>query len=393
MKKGLSAVFVLFLAAVSCTVDNPKEPDDPDVPRDNVNHENIIVLNEGNWQSDNGQLSFIRDGRIENKWFQKMNGYKLGDTPQDIVQINDTLIAISINWSNIIRYIRPDGTEVARTEDVPNCRSLCTDADSRYLYVTSYAHRTALGENYQKGYVAKIDLADFSVAATCEVGYEPEGVAWYDGRLFVANTGGYAYTEAHDYEHSVSVVDAASMELLNTVDILREDGSFVSNLYGEMSQSGRWLCINSAGNYTTEGPAAVFFNCSDLSYYVYDMLPATCSTTLTDGKIFIIGSSFSYDTYDGDTFVYTVDPETGSIYDSYILPDGTENLTVVQEIMQMSSPYCVYQNPYTGHLYVSDAGTYASSGTIFEYDTEGRCMARMSAYINPGHMLALPSTK
>lgn len=391
MNKGLSSVIVLLLcASVSCTVDQPETPVNPPEPRDAVTHENIIVLNEGNWQSDNGQLSLIRDGQIENKWFQKMNGYKLGDTPQDIVRINDDLIAISINWSNIIRYIHPDGTEVARTEDVPNCRALCTDAGSNYLFVTSYAHSTALGEKYTKGYVAKIDINDFSVVATCEVGYEPEGVAWYDGKLFVANTGGYAYSESHELEHSVSVVDASTMKLLETVDIVREDGTFVSNLYGEMSQSGKWLCINSAGNYTTEGPAAVFFNCSDLSYYVYDMLPATYNTTLTDGKFFVIGSSFSYETYENETYIYTVDPDTGTIYDSYVLPDGTESLTVPEDIMQMQSPYCVYQNPYTGHLYVSDAGSYASSGTIYEYDTEGKLVSTMSAYINPGHMLALP---
>lgn len=388
--KRYSLLFSIWSLAliISCSKEDPS-PIGPEPEPTPIVQENVIVLNEGNWQSDNGQLSLIQNGQITNKWFQKINGYKLGDTPQDIIQLNDGLIAISINWSNIIRYIRPDGSEVARTENVPNCRSLCKDGASKYLYVTSYAHETALGETYTKGYVAKIDISTYRVVATCEVGYEPEGIAWYDGKLFVANTGGYAYSESHDYEHTVSVIDASSMKLIKNVEIVREDGSFVSNLYGEMSQSGKWLCINSAGNYSSEAPATVVFDCADLNYRVLDV-PATYNTPIIGDKFFVVGSSFSYETYETEFFVYTLNPEDCSIEDCYCLPDGTENYSVIDKILSMQSPYCVYQNPYSGHLYVSDAGSYATAGTIYEYGTDGTELSEMTAYINPGHMLALP---
>ena len=65
--------------------------------------ERIILLNEGNWQSDNGKISYFEDGKIvSNQWFRDANKRKLGDTPNDIIQINEDLIAITINWSNII---------------------------------------------------------------------------------------------------------------------------------------------------------------------------------------------------------------------------------------------------------------------------------------------------
>lgn len=384
LRKWLFALVPVILAC--CTEPEPEPGPEPPDPA--AEGECVIVLNEGNWQSDNGQLSLIRDGVITNKWFQLQNGYKLGDTPQDILQINDTLIAISVNWSNMIRFIRPDGTEVARTENVPNCRALCADGENRFLYITSYAHQTALGEKYTKGYVAKIDLSDFSVAATCEVGYEPEGVAWYDGRLFVANSGGYAFSEGHDYEHTVSVVDADTMKLIGNVEIVDENGDYVSNLYGEMSQSGRYLCISSAGDYKSAAPATVIFNCEDLSYSVIG-LPATCNTPIMGGLFFVVGSSFSYETYESEVYAFTIDPEDCNIFESYVLPDGSENKDIIQDIMTMGSPYCVYQNPYSGHLYISDAGSYAAAGTIYEYDASGRKVAAMTAYINPGHMLAL----
>ena len=156
--------------------------------------EKIILLNEGMWQADNGRLTYFEDGKVvSNQWFRDQNGYKLGDTPNDIIQINDNLIAITINWSNIVQFITPEGKAVAATEEIPNNRRMCTDG--KYVYVTSYGHEclTTSGFKYfDKGFVAKIDISNYQTVAACEVGYEPEGIALYDGRLFVANTGGYA---------------------------------------------------------------------------------------------------------------------------------------------------------------------------------------------------------
>ncbi|MGM9712643.1 MAG: hypothetical protein ACI3Y5_00780, partial [Prevotella sp.] len=90
--------------------------------------EKIILLNEGNWQMDNGRMTYFENGKIvSNSWFRDVNNMKLGDTPNDIIQINDNLIAIAINWSNIIQFITPEGKAVAATEDVPNNRCLATD--------------------------------------------------------------------------------------------------------------------------------------------------------------------------------------------------------------------------------------------------------------------------
>lgn len=355
--------------------------------------EYIIVLNEGNWQSDNGKLSLIKDHRIFNNWFRGVNGFKVGDTPEDIIYIPDReMVALSVNWSNIIYYMNRDGKVLAQTEDIPNCRAMCTDGN--YIYITSYAHRTTLGETYTGGYVAKVRLSDYKIIKTCEVGYEPEGIAYYKGKLFVANTGGYAFAEDHEYEHSVTVLDTA-MVVDTVVDIRNSKGDFVINLYGEMSQSGEYLCINSPGDYYDTPPSTVIFNCQDLSYIVFDSIPATYNTTLLSGKFFVVGSTFSYWTGAYKYNIATIDPVTGLKYDDlYELPGGSMIDTPLSIIESMQNPYCVYQNPYTGHLYIADADTYASDGYIVELDADGfEVGRRMRCYINPGHMIALPPKK
>ena len=127
MKKILMLLWPVMLLA-SCS------PDDdfgtpPPVTDPVLTGEDLIVCNEGNWQSDNGQLSYYNSatGVLTNQWFRSINGTKLGDTPNDILQVNDTLIAIAVNWSNIIQYIHPDGTACGATENVPNNRRMCSD--------------------------------------------------------------------------------------------------------------------------------------------------------------------------------------------------------------------------------------------------------------------------
>jgi hypothetical protein len=152
--------------------------------------EKLIILNEGIFNYNNGRLSYFENGAIvSNDWFREKSG--IGDTPNHIIQINDNLLAITVNGSNIVQFITPEGKAVSATEDVPNNRYMASDG--KYIYVTSYGHECKVGNKYvtfEKGYVAKIDVSTYKVVAACEVGYEPDGVALYKGKLFIANTGG-----------------------------------------------------------------------------------------------------------------------------------------------------------------------------------------------------------
>ena len=353
--------------------------------------EKIILLNEGMWQADNGRLTYFENGKVvSNQWFRDQNGYKLGDTPNDIVQINDNLIAITINWSNVVQFITPEGKAVAATEEIPNNRRMCTDG--KYVYVTSYGHEclTTSGFKYfDKGFVAKIDISNYQTVAACEVGYEPEGIALYDGRLFVANSGGYAEQESdHDFETTVSIVNAATMELEKNID------TGIPNLYGDMSQSGRYLCINSPGDYYAVPACGLIFDCQKAldgedCFVVFDS-PATYNTTALDGKFLAVGSTFSYISGEYEFSHLVIEPSTvmetkgqGGI--SQTLP-GTLN----SDFEKMEQPYGIYVNPYTGYIYGTDAGSFEGAGYLYQWSPEGQLLGKHKVYVNPGHFLALP---
>lgn len=353
--------------------------------------ERIILLNEGIWQSDNGKITYFEDGKIvSNQWFRDVNNQKLGDTPNDIIQVNDNLIAIAINWSNIVQFITPEGKAVAATENIPNNRQLATDG--QYVYVTSYGHECATENGvmtFTKGYVAKIDAKSFKVVQACEVGYEPDGIAYYDGHLFVANTGGYGFQEDHGYETTVSIVNAETMQLVRNVDTRQP------NLYGRMSQAGRYLCINSPGDYYEISSATIIFDCekalsgSDDCFVKLDY-SSTYSCATRDCKFYAIGSYFSYLTGMYEFNYITIDPK--EIMESGGNNGIEESLpgTMLSDIMSLQTPYGIYVNPYTGYIYATDAESYASSGSLIQWSPEGELLGKHKTYINPGHFLALP---
>ena len=367
---GLSLLFV------ACSNENGEDDRTPEIPKPEIIGENLIICNEGNWQSDNGQLSYYDGtaGVLTNKWFRQVNGSKLGDTPNDIVQVNDTLIAIAVNWSNIIQYIHPDGTACGATENVPNNRQMC--ADGNYLYITSYAHQCG-NQTFEKGYVAKIDVKTKQVVATCEVGWEPEGVRLYEGKLYVANTGGYAFSENHAYETTVQVVDAETMKSIKTID------TGCINLYGEMSQAGQYLCINSCGDYYNVKPKTVIVDCKTDEVKTFDF-PATYNST--DGDVFYtVGSEFSYNTGEYVYSIKTINPKTQEV------KDGIFSEAITQKIKEITSPYELYISPYTQNVYFTDAGSYGSAGYLYGYTKEGQpVFAPQKTYVNPAHILALP---
>ena len=366
-------VMLLSLFFAACSDENGEENV---IPEREVIGENLIICNEGNYQSDNGQLSYYDGtvGVLTNKWFRQVNGSKLGDTPNDIIQVNDTLIAIAVNWSNIIQYIHPDGTACGATENVPNNRRMC--ADGNYLYITSYAHKCG-NQTFEKGYVAKIDVRTKQVVATCEVGWEPEGVRLYDGKLYVANTGGYAFSENHAYETTVQVVDAETMKSIKTID------TGCINLYGEMSQAGQYLCINSCGDYYNVKPKTVIVDCKTDEVKTFDF-PATYNST--DGDVFYtVGSEFSYNTGEYVYSIKTINPKTQEV------KDGIFCEAITQKIKKLTSPYELYISPYTGNVYFTDAGSYGSAGYLYGYTKEGeQVFVPQKTYVNPAHILALP---
>lgn len=354
----------LLLAACSL------EPDDSsDTAAPTQTADRLLVLCEGLWGADNSCIALIDHGTLTNKWFQQHNpGQHLGDTGNDMLLVNDTLIAVSVNWSNIIQYIRPDGTAITATEDLPNNRCLATDG-VRYLYCTSYA---------SGGYVAKIDLITKRIVATCSVGREPEGIAYYDGRLYVCNTGGYANQTGTAYEKTVSVVDAQTMRELKRID------TGCTNLYGHTAVQGQFMCINAAGDNDKVKGRSLVLNMANDEFQVFDF-PATYACGYAN-RFYTVGTQYSYATDEYEYSIHTITLPSLQATEGLAGYDGAQAV-----IEQMQTPYGLYISPYSGHLYATDARGNVTNGYVYEFGTDGTQLNRhLIRGLNPSRMMVLP---
>ena len=126
---------------------------------------------------------------------------ELGDVGNDLGIYGSRLYAV-INCSNLVEVMDVETARHIAEIPLPNCRYIAFDGG--YAYVSSYAGAVEFDPEYRRGYVAKIDTVTMQVVDTCGVGYQPEEMAVVDGRLYVANSGGYM---APDYDLTVSVID------------------------------------------------------------------------------------------------------------------------------------------------------------------------------------------
>lgn len=193
----------------------------------------LFVLNEGQMGVNNATLDMLRvsDGNYITGVFKKMNPQEsagLGDVANDILVVGNE-VWIAVNNSGIVDVLSAvDETEIAAIQ-LAMPRSLAFD--DKYVYVSSWNGAVAIyGADWSvdpeqsknpKGVVYRIDRSTHALAGSVEVGYQPEGLAVYDGKLYVANSGGISSSlpPAYSYDNTVSVIDTKTFTVTKTLEV------------------------------------------------------------------------------------------------------------------------------------------------------------------------------
>lgn len=225
--KVIAMALIAVLAFAAC------ENDDPEVPIDPVLSNEVLILNNGNFNSNDANILGynIETEACVPTFFAATNSRNLGDLGQDIVATENGDFYIAVNGSQVV-FVTDHNlkikAEIVATEGGAKLspRYFCVVGDK--VYVT-----------YYEGYLGEINTKDNSVRTT-PVGNSPEGVAYAGGKLYVANSGGALYP---NFEQTVSVVDAKSFKEEKRIDV---------NLNPQMvvaAPDGKTLYVNSFGNY------------------------------------------------------------------------------------------------------------------------------------------------
>lgn len=332
----------------------------------------VFMLNEGSMGSNNSTLDFLRisDASYITGAFKQMNpdiGAGLGDVGNDIVVIGNE-VWMAINNSGIVEVVSAkDETEIAAIQ-VATPRNIAYDGT--YAYVTSWAGAYA---NYDadysvtdfknpKGQVYRIDLKSKKVEGSVEVGYQPEGIACYNGKLYVANSGGISSQVAPDfsYDNTVSVIDTKSFKVTKTIDVQ-------VNLKGVYSDGKGNIYVTTLGDYWSVHSGVYMIDASDNVKHVSDFVSVAA---IEGNTLYCVGSEDEWD--------WSGAPK---VWEAFICENGSKSALGLWT--DGTNPYglCVLNR---NTFLISDAGDYFNPGTVNLY-SKGRRVWTVTAGVCPGH--------
>ena len=316
----------------------------------------FYLLNEGNMGSNECTLDYYdySTGVYTRNIYGDANPTvvkELGDVGNDIAIYGSRLWAV-INCSNKVEVMNADDCVRIGQVEIPNCRYI--KFHEGYAYVTSYAGPVELNPDYEQlGYVAKVDTASLEVVDTCLVGYQPDGIEIVDGKIYVANSGGYM---APNYARTVSVIDIESFTVTDEIDVDINLQYLCCDTHG-----GLW--ISSRGDYAEEIP----------QLYCYDVRKERIVATLDvaagdmwlDGdSLYCIGTSWSNITMSYDQVTYSiVDVNLMEVVCDNFISDGTDQ--------SIKIPYGVAVNPLSKEIFVTDARNYVNPGYLYCFSSDG----------------------
>ena len=351
MKKDfikLLAVNILFITIPSGCQDPKPTPENDDFSVD------VIVMNEGNWHSNNAGLTAYDLTRKETvtDFFAKKNGRGLGDVANDALLYGSKLYVV-VNVSSLVEVIDAATGKSIRQIPLFNEKGIAREprricSCNGKVYVCCFDST-----------VLRIDTALLQVEAMGKAGLNPDGIAATDGKLYVSNSGGLNYP---DYGTTVSVMDMNSLTVLKTIPVR-------INPIKSLADGLHHVWVMSWGNYKTEKGCI------------------QCIDTQTDSVIATFDENVSdFDIHNNIVYLLCSD-----YTDPWLACKSIDaiafRIETLFEKTTLTTPYNLNIRPADGSIWICDALDYSSFGNVYCFDRQGSELHRFEAGNCPGHIV------
>ena len=327
----------LMLPMISCDDDNNNSTDEPEVnPADNLT---LLVLNRGNYQSNNASLNQIDLATGDNvDIYQTANGNGLGDAAQDI-WADESYYYVTVTNSN--RIVKLDHTGKLLAEANPtdsvggpvNPRSMVLNGGK--LYVT-YFYNHAVGV---------LDAETMQEEKRIPVGRYPEGITMANNKLYVANSGGNDYP---NYGNTVSVIDLGTETVSDTIEVVINPTIVKADSEGD-------VYVISMGDY---GDTKNILQRIDAETQEVDTLGNGTLITIANDKIYSIYAQYGSTSADMHFEVYNA------------LTEQKESDNFIADGTTFTSPNSLDIDPTTGAIAICNY-VYGETNTLYLFSSDG----------------------
>ncbi|HQP80400.1 MAG TPA: YncE family protein [Paludibacteraceae bacterium] len=370
----LSTAGCIFLA--SCRGDYPVIPPTETPINDTLKSTTIAgfyLLNEGNMGSNKATLDYYDyTTRVYTKnIFAATNPNvvaELGDVGNDLKIYGNKLYAV-INCSNLVEIMDARTAKHLGMVEIANCRYIAFSGGK--AYVSSYAGPVQLNPNRdQIGYIAEIDTATFQITRTVTVGYQPEELAVVNGKLYVANSGGYRYP---NYDKTVSVIDLATFTEIKQIPV-------AINLHRLKADRHGRIYISARGDYYSIPSNLYIIDTSTDT--LQDSLNIPVSNFCIEGdSAYIYSTQWNWNTGETTITYAIINLATKQVVNHHFMEAATEE--------KIKTPYGIAVNPETREIFVTDAKNHVTPGTLYCFSPDGKLKWEVTTGDIPAHFAFL----
>lgn len=382
------AYYILTLLLLSaCRQDVmivPMEKSDPGGKTQKGDIVGMYLLNEGNMGSNKSTLDYLDLSDTVVHYYRNIYSERnpstvmsLGDVGNDC-QIYGQRLWLVINCSNKVEVARADDAVRIGKVDIPNCRYV-TFKD-QYAFVSSYVGTVYASSDSPLGSVYKVDTLSLQKVDSCSVGYQPEEMAIIGNSLYVANSGGYQGMTGQGYESTVSVIDLASMQEVDKVEV-------APNLHHLKADRYNQLWVTARGNYMDETSSIWWLEPDTngnmkVGGHIDQPVSDLC---IVGDSLYFYGSQWSEVSMTNTITYGIINVKTHQVVST--------SLSDAPEISKIRMPYGIIVNPIHRDFYLMDAKNYVSSGELLHFLPDGTFDWKVKTGDIPAHAAFLFKTK
>ena len=346
----LTAIAAILL--ISCSDENP--------PIDNIlpyEAKTLLILNEGDFQN-NSTLSMydLSTSAQTRDIFETANNRELGALANNMILYGSKLYIV-MNLSGTIEVVNPLTGKSIKRIDMKNENN----ENKEPRFITAYKDKIYITSTFDDT-VTRIDTTTLNIEATVTVGLDPEGIIAGNGKLYVANSGGWS-----GFNNTLSIIDIETFSVVDEIEV------GLNPTYLDIDNKGN-IYISAFGNFV-DAPAL---------FQKYDPITGVV-TTIEDisspGK-FLIHNNKAYiiqGSYGNSYNVLVYDCDTGKVITNSFITDGT----------QIELIYSLSIDKKTGDLFIIESD-YILDGSVYCFDKHGKRKYKINEVgLNPNTVIVL----